>query len=329
MNNFRSKPRNNPIATVIKNYLDKKSGKVTESREEIHRRFFGLDWKDQNKIMSAFLDAGKSDRDWAYSRLLDLWDSSFEEQVKGLWNQYHELRCAWVIIRHFPLDYIRENMDQFKEDRDYYFICLRLAKDKDYTIEKAKLSKTDYLAVLYHTEREITDDDARDTLYGIVHDCCFSDSFLARLEHVGEGKRGNVITPANYRDVNLAFYYLLRLDKEDVVQQFREWNEKVEDAIYNSPEFKAYRKFSYSDYDEEQGGIELANLYAYMALDNKYKLPSDPSVDELKKKVEVRQNWAKKQQEQSAREGDLFPIFGSSIDGVIHDECENEDLLPF
>lgn len=69
MNNYRSKPRNNPIATVIKNYLDKKSGKVTESRKEIQRRFFGLDWKDQKKIMSAFLDAGKSDRDWAYSRL--------------------------------------------------------------------------------------------------------------------------------------------------------------------------------------------------------------------------------------------------------------------
>ena len=325
----RTKSRNRPIAMVIKNYLDKKSGKVTESRNEIQRRFFGLDWKDQKRIMSAFLNSGKADRDWAYSRLLDLWDSSFEEQVKGLWNQYHEYRCAWIIIRNFPLDYICENMDQFKEDRDYYFICLRLAKDKDYPIEREKLSKTDYLAVLYHTEREITDDDARDTLYGIVHDCCFSDSFLARLEHVGEGRHGNLVTPANYRDVNLAIYYLLRLDKEDVVQQFREWNEKVEDVIYNSPEFKAFQRLPYSSFDEEEKGIELANLYAYMALDDKYKLPSDPSVDELRKNVNDRLNWVKKQQEQSAKEGDLFPIFGSSIDGSIHDKGENEDLLPF
>jgi len=321
--------RNRPIATVIKNYLDKKSGKVTESRNEIQRRFFGLDWKDQKRIMSAFLDSGKADRDWAYSRLLDLWDSPFEEQIKDLWDKYHEYKCAWIIIRHFPLDYIRKNMEQFKEDRDYYFICLRLANDKDYTIDREKLSKTDYLAVLYHTEREITDDDARDTLYGIVHDCCFSDSFLARLEHVGEGRRGNLVTPANYRDVNLAIYYLLRLDKEDVVQQFREWNEKVEDVIYNSPEFKAFQRLPYSSFNEEEKGIELANLYAYMALDDKYKLPSDPSVDELRKKVDDRLNWAKKQQEQSAKEGDLFPIFGSSIDGGIHDEGENEDLLPF
>ena len=190
-------PRNNPIATVIKNYLDKKSGKVTESREEIRRRFFGLDWKDQKRIMSAFLDAGKSDRDWAYSRLLDLWDDSFEQKVSDLWAKYHEFRCAWIIIRHFPLDYIKNNIYKFKADRDYYFICLRLAKDKNYVIDRTKLSKTDYLALLYHTEREITDDEARDYLFGIVHDYCLGDSLLRRLEHVGEGKRGNVITPAN------------------------------------------------------------------------------------------------------------------------------------
>jgi hypothetical protein len=259
---------------------------------------------------------------------LDLWDSPFEEQIKDLWDKYHEYKCAWIVIRHFPLDYIRKNMEQFKEDRDYYFICLRLANDKDYTIDRAKLSKTDYLAVLYHTEREITDDDARDTLYGIVHDCCFSDSFLARLEHVGEGRRGNLVTPANYRDVNLAIYYLLRLDKEDVVQQFREWNEKVEDVIYNSPEFKAFQRLPYSSFDEEEKGIELANLYAYMALDDKYKLPSDPSVDELRKKVDDRLNWAKKQQEQSAKEGDLFPIFGSSIANP-ETVDEGENILPF
>ena len=324
----KRKQRNRPITIVVKNFLDKQSGRVTESRNEIQRRFFGLDWKDQKRIMSAFLDSGKADRDWAYSRLLDLWDSSFEKQIEDLWNQYHESRCAWIIIRHFPLDYIRENMDQFKEDRDYYFICLRLAKDKDYTIESAKLSKIDYLAVLYHTEREITDDDARDTLYGIVHDSCFSDPFLARLEHVGEGRLGNVITPANYRNVNLAFYYLIRLDKKDVVQQFREWNEKVEDAIYNSPEFKAFQRLPYSCYDEEQRGIELANLYAYIALDDKYKLSSDSSVDEMRKKVKDSLDWAKRQQEKTAKEGDLFPMLGSSS-AYPETGDEGEDLLPF
>lgn len=45
----RNIPRNKPIATVIKNYVDKKSGKVSDSRKEIQRRFFVLDWKGQKR----------------------------------------------------------------------------------------------------------------------------------------------------------------------------------------------------------------------------------------------------------------------------------------
>lgn len=317
--------RNKPIATVIKNYIDKQSGKVTESRKEIQRRFFGLDWKDQKRIMFAFLDAGKSDRDWAYSRLLDLWDGSFEQKISDLWAKYHEFRCAWIIIRHFPLDYIKNNIDQFKDDRDYYFICLRLAKDKNYIIDRTKLSKTDYLALLYHTEREITDNEARDYLYSIVHDYCLKDSLLRSLEHVGEGKRGSVITPINYRKVNLAIYYLLRLDKEEVVQQFREWNEMLEETIYKSPEFRLVEKiYGFGDYEYKHKRVEVADIYAYQALDEKYKSLFDSSIEGKRKSLKDSLSRSKEQYRESYDSG--FPVFGSVIKG---DKEEDEDILPF
>ena len=74
--------RNTPIATLIKDYINKKSGKVSDSRKEILWRFKYLDWKDQKKIILAFLDSGKTDRQWAYSTMLDYWDKSFEPKVK-------------------------------------------------------------------------------------------------------------------------------------------------------------------------------------------------------------------------------------------------------
>ncbi len=74
---YNIRKRNAPIATLIKNFVNKRSGKVTESREEIQRRFDYLDWKDQKKIILVFLDAGKKDRQWAYSKTLDYWDKSF------------------------------------------------------------------------------------------------------------------------------------------------------------------------------------------------------------------------------------------------------------
>jgi len=48
---YTIKKRNTPVATLIKNYLNKKSGKVSESREEIQKRFDYLDWKDQKSII--------------------------------------------------------------------------------------------------------------------------------------------------------------------------------------------------------------------------------------------------------------------------------------
>ena len=39
--------KNPPIATQIKNFQNKRSGKVTEARRDIQHRFACLDWKDQ------------------------------------------------------------------------------------------------------------------------------------------------------------------------------------------------------------------------------------------------------------------------------------------
>ena len=100
---YKTQKRNTPIATLIKNYINKKSGKVAESRNEIQRRFEHLDWKDQKKILMASLDSCKSDRSWAYKRLLRYWDKSFEPKVKEIWDKYHEPMCAWPIIRFFPI----------------------------------------------------------------------------------------------------------------------------------------------------------------------------------------------------------------------------------
>ena len=273
---YQRRKRNTLIATLIRNYVNKKSGKVSESRSEIKLRFDHLDWRDQKKILIAFLDSCRSDREWAYSKLLDNWDESFEPKVKELWENYHEYKCSWSVIRYFPLEYIREHFEEFTDERDYYFICLRLAMDKDYVIDRTKLSNRDYLAVLWHTGRTISDEEASDTLFGIIRDCCFADTIMPRLERVGEGRYANVITPANYREVNLAIYYLQKLEKDSIVQQFEQWNEQVENTIKDSPEFKSINRNDYFlDYEYDFRRVEIANLYAYKALDDRYKLPSD------------------------------------------------------
>ena len=217
---FSERKRNTPIATLIKNYINKNSGKVRESRKEIQRRFDHLDWNDQKRIMQAFLESGKTDRLWAYSKLIDNWDDSFESSIKELWEQLHEEKCAWVVIRHFPKEYLSLNIDRFTGNRDYYFICLRLADDKDFLIDKNRLSGTDYLSVIYHTGRTLAEDEACDCLYKIVSDVCTEDSIYTQLSRYANVDKDTIIGPILFQNVNLALYYLKRMNMTHVVQQF-------------------------------------------------------------------------------------------------------------
>lgn len=321
MRNRKGK-RNTPIATLIRNYTDKKSGKVSVSREEIQWRFDCLDWKDQKRILSAFLDSGMSDREWAYTKLLDYWDKSFEPKVRELWEQYREYRCSWIVIRYFPLDYITAHAEDFTDERDYYFISLRLAKDKDYQIERPRLSATDYLALLHHTDRSVSADEASDTLYGIIHDCCVNDSAFMRLERVGEGRRAEVITPANFREVRLAIYYLKKLGMDDTVEQFEQWNQTVEDTIYNSPEFRDISQSNLPlSFEYDHWRTVIARLYAFRALDEKYRKSSDPTFEEMRKAYEQSIDCPKKSQEQPSA-----PVPTSFLD---HSDYNGDDTLPF
>ena len=283
MISFKTIKRNTPIATLIKNYVNKKSGKVTDSRKEIRRRFDYLDWKDQNKIVLAFLESGMADRQWAYSKALNLWDKSFEPKIKELWELFHEEKCSWVIIRHFPVEYIARNIDKFTGERDYYFICLRLAQDKDFIIEKEKLSFTDYLAVLFHTGRNINEDEAHDILFQIVYENIMRrpSMDLPLLDRYTNRNKGAIITPIDFHDVSLAIYYLRKLNCGHVTSLFEEWNDSIRSDISNSPEFKAINRLNLDDYEYLEAAICVAKKYAYLALDDKYKNLSDPDVETI------------------------------------------------
>ncbi len=314
---MRMVSRNNPIATVIKNYTNKKSGKVTDSRNEIQRRFFGLDWKDQKKIMAAFLDSSVSDRDWAYSRLLDLWDASFEAKVQELWETYHEEKCSWVIIRHFPKDYLQKHIDQFNEGRDYYFICRRLAEHNSFVIDKDKLSKTDYLMALSHADRHIDDAEATDTLYEIVRDIAFHWNPSMELSRDYMPHRREVMTTSDFVNVSIALYYLEKMGNDDVVTAFRTWENKVQGNVRDSEDYKALINKSISDYDYKDELADIVQKHLYYALPEKYKTMNDEEYD---KRSEVNEESAWKNRSEA---------FIAEMNQIVTSTDETEDNFPF
>ena len=143
---YKKRKHNTPIATVIKNYLDKKGGKVTVSRNEIDKRFYALDWRYQKQILFAFLQSGKSDRLWAYRRLYVCWDDCFIPILQKLWEQYHEIQLSWLVIDYFPTEYLKRNLEDLGKGRNYYFLFKRLHNESDFILDRTRLNETDLLS---------------------------------------------------------------------------------------------------------------------------------------------------------------------------------------
>ena len=69
--------------------------------------------------------------------------------------------------------------------------------------------------------------------------------------------------------------------------------------------------------------MEIANLYAYQALNEKYKRPLDPTVEQLRQRMEQSLEWSRMQHEQSAINSSQEPI------SVFNDFENDDDSLPF
>ena len=169
---YWKKEHNKPISIVIKGYMDKKGGKVTDSRKEIQRRFDGLDWEYQKQILFAFLQSGATDRDWAYRKLYSIWDDCFIPTLQELWEKYHEKPLSWIVIRFFSTDYIKEHLEELSEGRNYFFIYERLAEDKDFILDRTKLNEADLLYVRRSLGETVTDDDVEDLFYLLIYKIC-------------------------------------------------------------------------------------------------------------------------------------------------------------
>lgn len=260
----KTQKRNTPVTTLIRNYVNKKSGKVSESRDEIKTRFDYLDWKDQKKILMEFLDGCMSDRKWAYNKLTSYWDKSFEQKVKEHWEKLHEPQCSKCVIRFFPLSYVKENIHSFTGPKDNYNLCLRFAEDPEYEIDRTKLSAIDYLSVVYHTERRISEEQALDALFEIIHDVCENGLVywdLDLYEYYGE-----MISPSNIKRINRGKSYLFRMGHHQATVFFDKWANKVQDIIYKSLETQAIKRL-WDDLDKMEWAIKICRKYCYLALD--------------------------------------------------------------
>lgn len=147
--------RNENIDTILKRFIDKKSKRVVESRKELKKRFEYLDFKDQKKIINAFLESPNvSDIGWAGYQAGLHWDNCFIDPITRAFERKQDFDLAKTIIRHFPIEFVKQH-EEILASTDREALCIRLGNEPDFSLDKYNLYIFEYLNILAHLKREV------------------------------------------------------------------------------------------------------------------------------------------------------------------------------
>lgn len=221
---------NSPLKSVLKDLQSENRETQNVALKDLRRRFVGLDKKEQMLVLVHHLHREKSYREWAYSRLLDLWDDAFEPIIADLWNKYHEEKCAWPIVRHFPTSYILEHKEELAIGRNRPFVIRRLCEDKSYVIDQRSLDAYEYLWVVSSTERRISEDEVWKLLVKVTKEICETKNAVDYAD--GETFSGKL---------NKMLYHLDKMGMASVAGRYRNWYQKSLDGITDRQLLDWYR----------------------------------------------------------------------------------------
>jgi len=143
---------NEPIATLLRWYQDKKSKKVGYAYRRLVRRFDAQSLADQKRILRAFLAGGKGSSEWAAKWLRRNWIPGFDDVIEAAWKAYRGPSMALTVISVMPVAFVMEEQDALVEAAGrpdaYALLCGRLGRTPGFTIDFGRLSILDWFYVV-------------------------------------------------------------------------------------------------------------------------------------------------------------------------------------
>lgn len=267
--------RNRPVTTLMKDFLGHDKQKKAEARKELHRRFEYLDYNQQIKILLAHLDSASNDRQWAYTRLIDYWEPRFLAPVLKLWENYHEIRCSWSMVQHFPKEYIIEHLEELTSiARNYYYICLRFGQDEDFTIDKTKLDPYDLVRASYKLGLPFTYDEAMRCCFSIIEKAFSNEGVLSDGIYVyfsAGSDRFHKFSTENITILKYAHYYISKMGMTPVLEDIDSWILKVNENLSSDAEWIEINHKVMNDRDFNDSAETIVKRIVHNLIPDKYR----------------------------------------------------------
>lgn len=305
---YEKRRHNASISAVIKRFLDKKGGKVKAARSELDWRFNALAWRYQKQILFAFLDSGKSDRKWAYRKLFTCWDDCFIPVLQELWEKYDEEMLTWLIIRYFPIDFLKLHYDRLNRGRNYYDICARMHDVEGFEVDKTRLTEYDLLRIKRVMGETVTLRDAEDMFFMLIYKFCKGKYQFRARKTVQYYVGAETLYILDRPIINIMLSEIDYLDTNHIgfSEHLRGWITAVTNKFLSKNEMLADRRWD--NKEEEARMREMQKSFCYEQIDPKYTRVWDTFdcdnqqqfLDYLEKRHEERKRQEEMENENSA-----------------------------
>lgn len=234
---------NEPIRTLLRDFEDKRSGKVVEARKEIRRRFDYIDGSQQIRFLYACFNSGKMDREWAYQKVLQLWNPQFEPVIHKLWHEYHEKSAALCMAKHFSTDVVLSELPEIDNKSTHYDLCLRFVNHHQFKIDTSKLTPLQVLSIYTKTNYSPSYDEIAEQLYRVIEN--IANKYTAIMKISGRDD----FSCRNFIECGTAYYLIFELKQYDLLGEFSHWDEFIVEQVKKSDDFHKIQEKHLSDID--------------------------------------------------------------------------------
>ena len=291
--------RNESITALLKAFTNKENGKVAEARVKLRNRFNTQSFQMQRKILKAMLNASKQDRFWGLNQLRKNWDNYFFDDVKALWEQYHEKECGAVITKHFPMEYVYDNLSALDTRDNYTNLCIKLIHHPKFRIDKNRLkeapvfsgnNEVEYLYILAKSKSHVEKGFATNTLFRqmatFIHDIPLT--YLGNRsynfeQHIDKRK----ISTKYFNFVSGILWCMGELGLVEELIAFEEWDNMVKIKFLGSEELQYMGNVYSSEVEKELWYLFLQTITECLPneyqqlIQYKYPSTSKPTKEDL------------------------------------------------
>lgn len=260
---------NQPIRRLLRDFEDKKSGKVVESRREIRRRFDYLDRPQQVRFLKACFQSCKSDREWAYEEVTAHWDPKFKDIISDLWHEFHEGGARRCIVKHFPIEFVAQEIESLDNKETYYDLCLRLCYYGKFSIDKNRLTPLQVLSLYVKTGYEASDAEIIEQLYRLLINVATDDYLL--FEKIDRNAKPRC---EDFSPCRKASYFIMEMQRYSILGQWKSWDIHLQHMLESSNEYHTIKTSPISDYEYREQVSSLFKKYMieYLPKDGAYDL---------------------------------------------------------